>query len=298
MKLKFWEKDDKTKEEVFTDVDNNKQDKLLVVINRLENDTKTTIKQFWAEYIEDKDTKVAYWVNNKQKFKQPVSDYYLTTIKSDIKKGRTELETKLLALEKTYTKEIDKDKPDPKINIADVEHEIEVIKHQLFLLRFASNGYSVMSRNLQNFRKVEYVQIGSKLYPLAFNPKLMTYFIIPVDKDITLDKHRENVTLKHSTAFQKLIMSATILMLLITVALGLVFSIAGYKIYFAYDETNIANLERACAGSAITNSVLYAQATDDFASSTKDFRELVADFKEQNKDLLTPKTVQSTGEKN
>lgn len=293
----FNKKQDKGEAQEFESVDVNKQDKLQVVISRLENDTKVTIKSFFATHWVDKETNVAYWINDKQKFKQPVADYYLTTIKSDIKKSRTELESKLTELEKIYAKEIDKTKPDPKVNIADVEHEMEVIRHQLYLLKFAGNGYSVINRNIQNFRKIEYIEIGSKLYPLGFNPKLMTYFIIPIDKDITLDKHRENVTIKHTTSLQKLIASATILMLLITVGLALITSIAGYKLYFAYDETHIADLERACAGSAITNSVLYEQATNSFAESTKDFQELVKDFQAQNKDLLEIKQVATSGNK-
>jgi len=125
----------------------------------------------------------------------------------------------------------------------------------------------------------------------------MTYFIIPIDKDITLDKHRENVTLKHTTAFQKLIASATILMLILTIGLTVITSIAGYKLYFAYDETQIASLERACAGSSIMNSVLYEQATDNFKESTTDFKELVEQFKKDNQDLAEVKKVVVTGEK-
>jgi len=265
----------------FKEADRNTQDKLQIVISRLENDTKVTIKQFWAKHEVDAESQVAYWVNPKEKFKQPVSDYYLSTIKSDIKKDKESISKEIDRLRKIYDKEIDADKPDPKYNIRDIEHEIEVLKHQEFLLKFASNGYSVLSRNLQNYRKIEYLDIGNRLYPLGFNPKLMTYFIIPIDKDITLDKHRENVTLKHTTAFQKLIASATILMLILTCILALISGIAGYKLYFAYDETQIADLERACAESAMLNMEQYTQVSQDFRESSRDFTNFVKEFQEE-----------------
>jgi hypothetical protein len=283
----FKKKDTENDATEFNSVDKNKQDKLQVVISRLENDTKVTIKQFWATHWVDTDSKVAYWVNEKQKFKQPVSDYYLTTIKSDIKKDKEKIQKELVKLKAIYEKEIDSDKPDPKINIKDVEHEIEVLEHQDFLLKFASNGYSVLSRNLQNFRKIEYLDIGNRLYPLGFNPKLMTYFIIPIDKDITLDKHRENVTLKHTTAFQKLIASATILMLILTIGLTIVAGFTGYKLYFAYDNTKIAELERACASNAMMNMQQYTQVTQEFKESTESFTDFVERFASENQDLNT-----------
>jgi len=278
-----------------TETDKNKQDKLQVVISRLENDTKVTIKQFFAVHWEDKETNVAYWVNEKQKFKQPVSDYYLTTIKSDIKKDKEKIQKELRELKEKYAKEMDAKEINPKLNIRDLEHEIEVLEHQDFLLKFASNGYSVLSRNLQNYRKIEYLQIGSRLYPLGFNPKLMTYFIIPIDKDITLDKHRENVTLKHTTAFQKLIASATILMLILTIALALIVGISAYKLYFAYDNTKIAEIERVCAQSSMLNMQQYTQATNEFKESTSDFNDFVKRFAEDNKDVSL-KTPQTQGE--
>lgn len=283
----LFKKKDKENSTEFNAVDKNKQDKLQVVISRLENDTKVTIRQFWALHQVDTDSKVAYWVNDKLKFKQPVSDYYLTTIKSDIKKDKEKIQKDLARLRTIYEKEIDSDKPDPKINIRDIEHEIEVLEHQDFLLKFASNGYSVLSRNLENFRKIEYLEIGNRLYPLGFNPKLMTYFIIPIDKDITLDKHRENVTLKHTTAFQKLIASATILMLILTIGLTIVAGFAGYKLYFAYDNTKIAELERACATNAMMNMEQYNQVTDKFTESTESFVDFVERFSKENSDLNT-----------
>lgn len=289
--MKLFKKKQKYEESEFQQVDENKQDKIQIVVSRLENDTKVTIKQFWATFWEAPDTQVAYWINEKQKFKQPVADYYLTTIKSDIKKDRVSLETKLAELKKTYEKEIDKEKPDPKINIRDIEHEMEVIEHQLFLLRFASNGYSVINRNLQNYRKIEFIQIGAKLYPLGFNPKLMTYFIIPIDKDITLDKHRENVTLKHTTNFQKLMTSLVIVMSVLTLGFIVIGGFTWYKFYTAYDESNIASIERSSADALIIQSEQYSQAT-------QEFREFVEEFREANKDLAElERTPQTTGEK-
>ena len=299
MNFNWFKKKDNNETVDFDAVDKNQKDKLQVVISRLENDTKVTIKQFFAEYLEDPETNVAYWVNEKQKFRQPVADYYLTAINQDTKDTKEELIAELKELNKTFDREKNKKTNfDPKVNLADVVHEIEVKEHQLFLMEQAVKGYSVINRNLQNYRKVEYLQIGAKLYPLGFNPKLMTYFIIPIDKDITLDKHRENVTLKHTTAFQKLIASATILMLILTIGLTVVSAIAGYKLYFAYDETHIAELERACAGSSIMNSVLYEQATNNFAQSTTDFKELVEQFKKDNLDLAEVKQIQTVGDKN
>lgn len=295
--MNWFKKKEKFNDVSYDSIDKNEKEKIQIVVSRLENNTKVTIKQFWAVHQKDKSTNVAYWVNEKNDFKQPVADYYLTTIKSDIKKTREDYEIKLKELEGIYKKEVDNKKPNPNINIKDIEHEIEVIKNNLYLIKYASNGYSVITRNVQNYRKIEYIEIGDKLYPLAFNPKLMTYFIIPIDKDITLDKHRENVTMKYTSVFQKLIASATILMLILTIGMALITGIAGYKLYFAYDETHIADLERACAGSAITNSVLYADATNNFRDSTKTFEELVRTFQEQNKDLLEIKQVKTTGEK-
>lgn len=297
----FFTRKDKNKDKdeyEYEAVDRNTQDKLQIVISRLENDTKVTIKQFWAKHWVDKDSQVAYWVNEKQKFKQPVSDYYLTTIKSDIKKDKDQLQKDIKRLTEIYDKEIDAHKPDPKYNIRDVEHEIEVLKHQEFLLKFAGNGYSVISRNLQNYRKIEYLDIGNRLYPLGFNPKLMTYFIIPIDKDITLDKHRENVTLKHSNAFQKLIASATILMLILTVVMALISGIAGYKLYFAYDETKIAELERACAESSMQNMQQYIQVSNEFQESTKDFTQFVKDFTQDEEVKQKINTPQTQGDLN
>jgi hypothetical protein len=100
----------------------------------------------------------------------------------------------------------------------------------------------------------------------------MSYFIIPIDKDITLDKHRENITIKHTTALQKLIASATILMLILTIGMALVTGISSYKLYFAYDETKIAELERACSGSAIQQAEIYTTATKDFTNFVKEYQ--------------------------
>jgi len=296
MKLFNKKKEDNTDVE-FSAKDHNAEDKLQVVISRLENNTKVTIAQFWAKKWEDPQSRVAYWINDKKKFKQPLSDYYLSTIKSDIKDDKDKVLKKLKELRELYQKEKDADKINPNLNLKDIEHDIEVLEHQDFLLKYAGNGYSVMSRNLENYRKVEYLDIGNKLYPLAFNPKFMTYFIIPIDKDITLDKHRENVTLKHTTAFQKLIASATILMLILTCVLALIVGIAGYKLYFAYDETKIAEIERVCASSSMLNMEQYTQATQEFKESTKDFVDFTEKFRIDN----TPtqiKTPQTQGDLN
>lgn len=276
----------------FEQKDLNKADKIKITISRLENQTKVESRKFWAMYEVDKNNNIAFWVNEKFKFKQPVSDYYLSKMNINDTKTSAELQKEISKLKEIYDNEVEKDIPSKAVNIHDIKHKIEVKEHELFLKRYAENGFSVVSRNTENFRQVEYLEIGNKLYPLAFNPTLMNYFIIPIDKQLTLDNHRENITVKHTSNMQKLIASATILMLILTVVLALITGIAAYKLYFAYDETQIAELERACAASNMMTMENYVQASENFIDATERMDETIEGFTNNvNQNVINPRST-------
>lgn len=279
----FKKKKKEIEDKEYEDKDNPIKDYIQIIISRLENNTKVTVKQFNAKYFEDTETNVAYWVNDKYKFKQPVSDYVTSNIKSEVKKDKDEIQKELQKLKKKYEFEISKDPSDNKLNkdlnTQDLLSRIEELEHQEFIMKHSSNNYSIVGRNLQGMRKVEYVQIGSKLYPLGFNPKLMSYFIIPVDKDIALDKHRENVQLKYMLKGQQIVTALVIIMLLITVAGILIMAVWSYKLFFAYDQTSISTLQR----DALSNSIIQGEIFEDKA---REFEELVEEIKKANQDLI------------
>lgn len=285
----------KKKEEDFVEFqqkDINKGDKIKVVISRLENQTKVESRKFWAKYEVNKENNIAFWVNEKFKFKQPVSDYYLSKMNINDTKTSKELKEEIEKLKEIYYREVEKEVPSKGINICDVKHKMEVKEHELFLKKYAEDGFSVVSRDYENFRQVEYLEIGNKLYPLAFNPTLMNYFIIPIDKQLTLDNHRENITVKHTSNLQKLIASATILMLILTVVMALITGIAAYKLYFAYDETQIAELERACASANIMTMENYVRASEDFITATERMDETIEGFTNNvNDNVINPRST-------
>jgi len=278
MKLFKKKKDEYNETVEFEQKDFNKVDKIKVTISRLENQTKVETRKFWAKYEVDSKKNIAFWINEKHKFKQPVSDYYLSKINTTSNKNDKDIEEEVKNLKNKYLEEVEKEVPTKGVNIHDLKHKIEVKEHELFMMKHTNNGFSVISRNTDNFRQVEYIEIGNKLYPLGFDPTLMSYFIIPIDKQLTLDNHRENITVKHTTNLQKFMGSATILMLILTIALALITSIAGYKLYFAYDETQIADLERLCASSNMMTMENYVKATDEFAEASEKFDNIVANF--------------------
>lgn len=285
----------KKKEEDFVEFqqkDINKGDKIKVIISRLENQTKVESRKFWAKYEVIKDNNIAFWINEKFKFKQPVSDYYLSKMNINDNKTSNEIKKEIEKLKEIYYREIEKEIPSKGINICDLKHKIEVKEHDLFLKKYAEDGFSVVNRDYENYRQVEYLEIGNKLYPLAFNPTLMNYFIIPIDKQLTLDNHRENITIKHTSALQKLIASATILMLILTVVMALITGIAAYKLYFAYDETNIAELERACASSNIMTMDNYVRASEEFIKASERMDITIERFTDNvNQNVINPRST-------
>jgi len=221
-------------------------------------------KGFLVWKVTDMEDKITFLQNEKNGFMElfpsPDKGFFSLEDKASLRKQINELEKK--------KKEIT-NKLDPGVNGKDIEYSLRLKKAQLRAKGFESDSSYIGLE--ANVKTIYYKKEGSDYVPLKWDKENETMFFADDNKKKGASISIRNKQHKYAK-FQKLVEPTALLLIMGLIFLTLVNVFWTYKNYTAYDDSNLANLQRTAEEGALYCSKYFSDSAKDISIIMNELR--------------------------
>lgn len=248
---------DKLEEEEAKKKNINKARYKIIVKDKLGSTTRT-IKIFYADRWIDESDYVVYLRNTKlnflEIFPQKINDFVNYTEET--------IDTKLDNLRESLMNELKEDTEE--LNEEDIKYEIQKLEAKKRSFKFSDNA-SYISLSEINQPEIYYLREGSTFFPYKWDSDTRTIYTPSDNKKKNAAICLRNKELKYSK-HQKTLQGAMIGILILNVIVLFGGGFTWYKAFTAYDDSNIAELQRSAEETTIRCSEVITEHADKFSN--------------------------------